>query len=168
MEEIWKDVVGFEGRYKVNQYGKIYSILARRILKTCISNKGYELVCLKNKNGRRKQYTVHRIVALAFVPNENNYPIINHIDENKLNNCFTNLEWCTYAYNNSYNGVGEKKIKAVSKTVYQYDLNWKLLAVYPSTREAGRQLKCSYGNISNACNCPELIRYGCHWSYEER
>ena len=86
MKEIWKDIKGFEGRYLVSNTGKIYSILAKRILKTCISNKGYELACLRNEKGYRKQYTVHRLVAISFLDNPNNYPIINHKDENKLNN----------------------------------------------------------------------------------
>ena len=63
MKEIWKDIPGFEKRYMVSNMGRVYSLLVKRVLKTCVSNRGYELVCLKNKDGKRKQYTIHRIVA---------------------------------------------------------------------------------------------------------
>ena len=86
MDEIWVEVVGYEGRYLISSFGRVYSILAKRIIKTCISNAGYELACLKNADGKRNQRTVHRLVAVAFLDNPNDLPIINHKDENKLNN----------------------------------------------------------------------------------
>lgn len=67
---------------------------------------------------------MHRLVAETFIPNPNNYPCVNHKDENKLNNCIDNLEWCTYSYNNSYNNchirIGKTQ-KGKSKTLIEYN-----------------------------------------------
>ena len=95
MKENWKKIEGFDGKYYISANGEIYSIPAKRILKPCIGNTGYEVVCLRAPNGKSKQYTVHRLVALTFLPNPENLPIINHKDENKLNNKVDNLEWTT-------------------------------------------------------------------------
>ena len=147
MEEIWKDVKGFEGRYLVSNTGKIYSILAKRILKTCISNKGYELACLRNEKGYRKQYTVHRLVAMSFLDNPNNYPIINHKDENKLNNNIDNLEWCTIDYNNNYG----TRTQRTRKKICQYDTNYKLIKIWDGIRVASRELNIPSQQISQCC-----------------
>ena len=114
MEEIWKDIEGYEGLYEVSSYGRVrslgqfvnhnyggYAYRKGRILKPGLGSKKYLSVTL-SKNGIQKQYSVHRLVAQAFIPNINNLPIINHKDENKLNNCVDNLEWCDYKYNVNY------------------------------------------------------------------
>lgn len=137
MKEIWKDVKGFEGRYLVSNTGKIYSVLAKRILKTCISNKGYELACLRNEKGYRKQYTVHRLVALTFIENPKNYSIVNHKDENKLNNCVENLEWCDYSYNNSYS----------NSYFYVYDKNLNYIGSYNNINKFARDYNCNPSHI---------------------
>ena len=118
--EIWKDILGYEGLYQVSSYGRIKSLSRKRnngldktiILKENINNKGYKRINL-HKNKKMKSYLVHRLVAQAFIPNPNNYPIINHKDENPSNNHVSNLEWCTYKYNNNYGTKGEKISKAL-------------------------------------------------------
>lgn len=97
--EIWKDIVGYEGHYEVSDCGNVRSLnwgnrgLTKNLwLKP--TRYGYRQVSLKGK-----MRLVHRIVAEAFIPNPNNYPQINHIDENKTNNCVSNLEWCTQSQN---------------------------------------------------------------------
>ena len=104
-EEIWKDIEGYEG-YQVSSYGRVKNIKRDRLLKL-INIQGYLKVSL-----RGKMYPVHRLVAKAFIPNPNNYPIINHKDECKTNNVVSNLEWCTFFYNNTYN---DRHIKAGDK-----------------------------------------------------
>lgn len=154
MEE-WKEVIGFEQRYLVSNTGKIYSILANRILKTCISNRGYELVCLRNEEGKRKQYTVHKIVATAFIPNPNGYPIINHKDENKLNNSISNLEWCSYSYNNTYNHIREKATNTLinnNQIFYIYDLDMNLIGEFKNMRKFCREYNVNNGNLRKILN----------------
>lgn len=109
LEEIWKDVEGFEGRYQVSNAGRVRSF-ARKSYKepkilTCIHDKyGYLLVNLyySERGIKGKQAKVHRLVAKAFIDNPLNLPEINHKDENKQNNVVDNLEWCTTRYNLTY------------------------------------------------------------------
>lgn len=106
MEEIWKDIAGYEGLYQVSNLGNVKSLNYcgrgyERILVPKINNCGRLWVELR-KNRKSKYMLVHRMVALAFIENPNNYPQINHIDENPKNNCVGNLEWCTAEYNNRY------------------------------------------------------------------
>lgn len=115
MEEIWKDIEGYEGLYQISNLGRIKSLGNKSNHKNekiiSISSKsfsGYWVIGLC-KNGKRKGYIVHRLVAKAFIPNPNNYPQINHKDENKLNNWVDNLEWCTQSYNAKYNNLSKKK-----------------------------------------------------------
>lgn len=103
--EIWKDIVGYEGKYQVSNYGQVRALHYRMTDKTRLinirDNKGYCEVALW-KNSSRKLYMVHRLVAETFIPNPNCLPQVNHKDENKKNNRVDNLEWCTQAYNNMY------------------------------------------------------------------
>lgn len=96
---MWKDVINFEGLYKINEFGDIYSILTNRILKPYLSNKGYKIIQL-SKNGKGEKFLIHRLVAIHFVPNPNNFPIVLHKDNNKLNTFYENLIWGTYEENN--------------------------------------------------------------------
>lgn len=105
MAEVWKDIQGYDS-YQVSSDGSVRNILTGRTLKP-YERKGYHLVYLYN-SGRRKCFLLHRVVALAFIPNPNCYPEINHKDENPLNNCVENLEWCTPEYNCNYGGHNEK------------------------------------------------------------
>lgn len=98
MEE-WRDVAGFEGIYKVSRHGPVVRISTRRILKPYLSNKGYLKVGLYTKEGRQRQVSLHRIVAMAFVPGHEPGLHVNHIDGVKTNNSPSNLEWVTSEQN---------------------------------------------------------------------
>lgn len=103
MEEIWKPVVGYEGWYEVSNLGRIKRIkigmgASCKILKNQKSSNGYRFITL-TKNGTQKQFTVHRIVSIAFIPNPENKLCVNHIDSNRTNNNIHNLEWVTYSEN---------------------------------------------------------------------
>jgi hypothetical protein len=124
MDEIWKPIPGYEGYYEVSNTGKVRSLtrtvimkdgkprpIKGRELKPKINN-GYPTVNL-SKNGTVKTIRIHRLVALTFIPNPDNLPIINHKDENKQNNNVNNLEWCTYEYNNNYGN------NAPAKNIYK-------------------------------------------------
>jgi hypothetical protein len=98
-EEIWLPVLitGLEN-YEISSHGNLRSLKTARILKCFISNGRYKCVRIKTL-GRKTNYSIHRLVAEAFVPNPNNKPYVNHIDGNVLNNISTNLEWCTQREN---------------------------------------------------------------------
>lgn len=112
-DEVWMNCVGYEGNYMVSNYGRIKSVereipgsdrcggsfrLGQKLIKFKIGTTGYYSFTMC-KNGGRKDSLVHRIVALAFIPNPNNYPYINHKNLNKLDNRVDNLEWCTQKIN---------------------------------------------------------------------
>lgn len=122
--EIWRDIPGYEGKYQASNLGRIKSLdrlvtcgkqvnfIKGRILKPSLQGKEnlrYQSVSLCD-DGKIKRFLVHRLVAMAFLPNPNNLPQVNHKDENQLNNNLDNLEWCTVTYNNNY---GTRKQKAI-------------------------------------------------------
>ena len=169
MEE-WKDIKNYEGLYQISSLGRVKSLPKERnnginneiILKQCTDKKGYKRVNLY-KNKKSTRVLVHRLVAEAFLNNPNNYPLINHKDENPSNNKVENLEWCTYKYNNEYNG----KHKKSCKPVIQYDKNMNFINVFESAREASRILKIQYKNISACCRGLRNSCGGYKWKFKE-
>ena len=99
---ILKDIKGYEGRYQISDTGQVYSLVSKKYLKPQDDGRGYLFVRLTNKKGIVKNEKIHRLVAQAFTPNPDNLPEVNHIDENKYNNCVDNLEWCSVKYNRNY------------------------------------------------------------------
>lgn len=118
MEEIWKDIKGYEGLYQVSNYGRVKSFKhnKEKLRKEVKDNMGYLIVNL-SKNGNKKIYKIHRLVAEAFLQNPNNYPQVNHKDENKINNRADNLEWCTAKYNSNY-GTRNERMSNTKKEKY--------------------------------------------------
>ena len=93
-------IKGFEETHLINkETQQVYSLIKKKMLKGSL-NEGYKVFYLKNRNGVVKMRPLHRLMMETFAPNPNNYPVINHKDGNKLNNCLNNLEWCTLSYNN--------------------------------------------------------------------
>lgn len=118
--ELWKEIPGTHGLYFVSNLGRVKSYKGRapRILKQTkhrvkrkCGDMFYRKVYLRYDIGTKCKL-VHRLVAEAFVPNPNSYPIINHIDENPANNEANNLEWCTYKYNAKYGEAQERRLKS--------------------------------------------------------
>ena len=108
MNEEWRDIKGYAGRYQISSFGRIYSCCSGIYLKIHTREDGYKQVSLY-KNDKYKRFLVHRLVALHFIENPNNYTQVNHKDENKQNNCVYNLEWCTARYNINY-GSHNKRV----------------------------------------------------------
>lgn len=147
-KEIWKDVLGFEGLYQVSSYGRVkslnrsvwsksnksYSKIKGTILKLDIHDKPYAQIGL-SKDGKIKKYLVHRLVALNFIPNSNLKLVVNHKDENKLNNKVENLEWVTQSVNINH-GLRNKKVsEKLSKAVVRIDSN-ENIKIYDSAMVA--------------------------------
>ncbi|MEQ6856083.1 NUMOD4 motif-containing HNH endonuclease [Lysinibacillus capsici] len=149
---IWKDIKGYEGYYQVSSHGQVRSLdriimnggyprkIKGKILAQTIDRDGYKHLRLR-KNGREKSFFVHRLVAEAFVHNKkpNQYVQVNHIDEDKANNHYSNLEWCTQEYNLNYGTRNQR----ISKPVIAF--NKKETLYFSSMTEAayeGFNLSC--------------------------
>lgn len=160
MEE-WRDIEGYEGLYLIYKNGDndhcVWSLSRNEWKKSFIWGNGYAYVELSKKH-KSKPKAIHILKAKAFIQNPHNCPIINHKDLNKTNNSIENLEWCTYQYNNTYNDrhldIGIKLLNRedISKQVYQYTLDGELIGIYPSAREAARELGFNHSTIIKCCN----------------
>lgn len=150
MEEIWKDVPEYEGLYQVNQFGDVFSFHTNKKLKWSLSSDGYKQYIFY-KSGKKKCVFAHKLVALAFIPNPENLPLVNHKDEDKLNCFVDNLEWCTYQYNTNYNG--NRSSQAIfqnrSKTIYVYDCNMNFIGEVQGMRKFAREHNISSGSLTN-------------------
>ena len=160
-----KDIKNYEGIYQVTENGDVWSVRRNRFLKPYKNQLGYLRVVL-SKNGIHKRYSVHRLVAQAFIDNPDNLPCVNHKDENKLNNNVDNLEWCTIRYNNCYNDGQIKRARFKRKKVYQYDLNGNLIKEWISVNDAGRN-GYSQGHVASCCRGERKTHKGFIWSYEK-
>ena len=172
---IWKPVKGWEAFYEVSNYGEVrslsrtsYSSLGKeyqrkgRIRKPvyCKGN-GYYTVVFSDGN-KRKTALIHRIVAEAFCDNPNNLDTVNHKNENKVDNRADNLEWCSKAYNNKYNGKDQRSCKPVA----QLTLDGGLVKVWRSARAAAKELNIQYKNISAVCRDKRKQAGGFKWRFE--
>lgn len=152
MEEEWRDVIGYEGYYEVSNLGRIRSkdrviqysdgrvVHRRSLLKSpTLSGNSYPRVGLQ-VNGKLTMKMVHRIVAEAFISNPNNYPIVNHKDEDKTNCQVSNLEWCDNSYNVSYSNKGidrrSTKLAYNTRIVLKLSLDGIELGRYNGAKEA--------------------------------
>ena len=121
--------------------------------------------------GKMKSFTVHRLVSLAFIPNPDNLPEVNHKDECKTNNNVSNLEWCSKSYNINYGTrnerCGEKNLnrKDQSRPVKQFTKDGRFITDYPSIAEAERQTGFDQTAISKCCNGKQKSAYGYIWRY---
>lgn len=173
VEEIWKDIDGYDGKYQVSNLGRIRSIYTGNkhriiILKPMVQKNGYLYVALW-KDNKKKNRLIHRLVALAFVDNPNNYCEVNHKDENKENNSVENLEWCEHKTNINY-GTCKQRISESktnhpkhSKITYQYTKDGVLVQVWASAAEIERQLGyCAH--VISACRGGKIkSAYGYIW-----
>lgn len=169
---IWKDIPGYEGSYQCSNTGMVRSLdryvyehtgkkqfRKGQILITTKHKNGYEQIAL-NKNGIRKLFYVHFIVALTFIPNTKNFKIVNHMDGNKLNNNVDNLEWTTYsgnllhAYKVLHRTISNKGAKAVSIKII--DVLNKNEYIYPSIAKASENIKLSETQIRRYLNSNKL------------
>lgn len=161
---IVKPVIGYEDEYFVSYEGNVFRKSSEYInnlgnkcmrkevqLKPKVDNKGRCFVKLY-KNGVGKDYIVARLVASAFIPNPNNYPMINHKDENPSNNCVDNLEWCTNSYNQLYGTCSIRKAKSEpNREAIVKIVSNKRIIIYESSRYAEKVLNIDHSAIRRAC-----------------
>lgn len=154
MVEVWKPVEGYGGLYEVSNYGNVMSLQhgKPRLLKLLPTPFGYLRVHL-HRNGFVRDYFVHRLVAMHFLPNPDCLPQINHKDECKTNNRVDNLEWCTSSYNMNYGQISplERARKALSRPVEQYTKDGELVGSYESAVHASRETGVLRRNICACC-----------------
>lgn len=179
--EYWKPIPGYLDLYEISSFGRVRSLerfindrgcvylRKSKLLKLSKNKDGYLAVTLY-KSGQRKTFKVHRLVAMAFIPNPDNLPMINHKDCNPANNTVENLEWCTQKYNVSYGTANQRRSKTLqncnhfSKPVYQYTLDGVLVRVWPSAAEAGRNGFCE-SHVAACCRGERKTHRGYIWSY---
>lgn len=186
MKEVWKDIPGYEGIYQASNLGRIKSVKRidlggrkwpEKIMSQSIV-KGYAKVGLHHAR-INKQMSVHRLVALAFIPNPSNLPQINHKDENPLNNHVENLEWCDCLYNMTYGTRVARAAKKHSETMKGIIprpetmkrtakislLTGETLEIFASASEAARKNGVSESKISMVCNGKRKTAGGYKWCY---
>ena len=157
-QENWKDIFGYDGMYQVSDLGRVRSKKYGRwkVLKNGTDSSGYLTVSL-SKEKKVKCFLVHRLVAQAFIPNDNIFNTeINNIDECKQNNKVSNLEYCDRSYNMTYNGLQQRRIANHHRSNYKRD---KIKDLYKPTLSYRQNLEifrangieCSIGTVSNLC-----------------
>lgn len=177
--------MGYEGLYEVSNLGRVartngYHCRKRHFMKEFLINSGYTAVRLC-KNHKPKTELIHRMVAMAFILNPNNYPQVNHKDENKLNNFVyvnkdgsidqekSNLEWCTGKYNSNYGNWSKKQSESHIRNLANCKKAKKVICVetgevYLSVREIERKFGFCHSHISKCCR-QKTIGHGFHWEY---
>lgn len=165
MEEIWKDIEGYEKLYQISSFGRVRrwkrKLKQWYYIKPYPINSGYLMVTL-SVNNTKKKFLVHRLVAEAFLPNTEKHPCINHIDCVKTNNMASNLEWCTYFTNNQpnkKNGTGRRPVYQIKDGV--------VVGEYVSIADAAEKTGFLYSAISNALTGRSKTAYGYNWEYKK-
>lgn len=180
MNEIWKNIDGYEGLYQVSNLGRIKSIphvissrgsfvSKEKICSLSKDRYGYVMKYL-SKNGKKKYHSVHRLVAMAFLPNPGKLPFINHKNEVKSDNRVENLEWCNAKYNVNYGTCIKRRAKKQmnnhgAKPIVQMDLDLNEIRKFPSISEVRRVLGLNIRNVCNCCKGRQNTAYGYKWRY---
>ncbi len=159
MKEIWKDVVGYEGLYKISNKGRVFSLRKNIICKQKLNYRGYPELRLY-KNGLKKHYSIHRLVANAFIPNNQNKPQVNHRDCIKTNNKVNNLEWATH-FENIKHAVRNKLMSREG----QRKLNEKDVLYIRKLRKRGMLIKDIAINFNISCSAINHIVNSYNWGW---
>lgn len=161
--EEWRDIKGYEGFYKVSNKGRVLKSNGHYMKPSRIWDNHFRVAL--SKNGERKAYLVHRLVALAFIPNPRNYPQINHKNENGLDNRAENLEWCSPRYNLSYGTRTKRSSEHTRIPISQYGEDGKLIKVFPSIKDAANETKCNRAHIIDVLKGRRKKCGGFIWRY---
>ena len=148
MKEIWKDIKVYEGIYQISNLGRVKRVTTGRILKKFKYTGGYLKVTL-SKNGVKSNHKIHRLVAEAFISNPENKPQVNHIDEDKTNNRFDNLEWSTAKENSTHGTRNERIGKTKSIPILATNIKTGEVEEFYGARECARQLGLHQAHITS-------------------
>ncbi len=172
---MWKDINGYVGLYEACEDGSIRNSKTKRLLRPCYTNSsGYGQLNLR-KNNLPKTFLIHRLIAETFLDNPSSYDQINHIDEDKRNNCVANLEWCTAKHNANHgtridrcNRIRKNNTSNI-KSVVGIHLQTKDVIKFPSVNEASRN-GFDKSNIIRCCNNVKGYRShkGYEWYYDKK
>lgn len=169
--EIWKDIKGYDGIYKVSNLGRIKSIRNNKILKLYKNKKNNYISVHFSLKNKQKNIRVHRLVAQAFIPNMLNKPYINHKDGNKQNNNANNLEWCTQKENvqHAINILGRDYSKGIEKMHLKNYVKVRREdgKIYNSIKEAKKDIGNMNAHIVEVCQGKLKKTCGYSWSYVE-
>ena len=149
-----KDIKGYEGLYAVTPEGEVWSYKSKKFLTPKHSVKGYLFVNLC-KNGKVKNYRIHRLVAEAYIPNPDNLPQVDHINEDKTNNCVNNLQWITNRDNSR---------KSNNKPILQFDLDGNFIREWGCAYDVGKEVN---KGINHCLKGRTKTAYGYVWKYKE-
>jgi len=192
MQEIWKDVNGYEGLYQVSNLGRVKrlsrtirhsegntSLIKGKLISPKTEKDGYVRVSLSN-SGRKKTHNIHRLVCFSFIKNPNNKPDVNHINGIKSDNSLSNLEWCTKSENmrhaiesglhtqigKSHHRYGKHGSEnPCSKPVVRYDLDMNFISRYDNIKIASESLGIFAQNISATCRGNQNTAGGFKWRH---
>lgn len=164
----WRDIPEYEGLYRINEYGDVISIGhgKKRLLKPQSNGNGYLYVTLC-KNGTKIHYYIHRLVATAFCDGAGEFEEVNHIDEIKSNNHYSNLEWCSKQYNLNY-GVHNQNQRIAKSLVERQVVKVRCVEldiIFESTRGAARYVEGDSSAIRGCCQKKRKTHKGYHWEY---
>ena len=160
--EIWKDIQGYEGLYQVSNFGRVKGLKRSKIRKLCNDRGGYLCVSLK-KQGTVKLCKVHRLVAVAFIPNPENKPQIDHINAIKTDNTIKNLRWVS-AKENVRNPLNMAHFLDKSNPKAHKVKNIDTNEIFNTVKEASIKYNVSHSAIVQAIKKNRKCS-GCHWEY---
>lgn len=162
--EEWRQIRGFPDHF-ISNTGLVFSKISNRVLKSKIDRYGYEAISL-SRLGKTKHFTIHRLVAKAFIPNPDNLPTVNHKDENKLNNNVYNLEWSTVKDNDNFGTRNIRMANSKKKSpIAQYDMTGKIVTIYPGIKDAQIITGINRNCIREVCKGTRKSAGGYKWSY---
>lgn len=164
---MWKAIKNYEGVYEINKLGEIRRVKTGKILRGYVGPDGYKRVGL-TVNCKTKPYLIHRLIAIAFIPNPNNYPCVNHKDENKSNNSLDNLEWCTYKYNLNYGTHNLRANESRKKPILQYSKNGEFIREWKSVTDLKNETGMDITHVSSCCKGKRKTANGYRWQYKNK